>query len=387
MEIKELSEFIGKFKQIKINKLPVQTFLEISGFPQWENVCSNILAFYFNPNKPHKLDDLLLISLIETINSKQNEIVKILTEAELNKLCKVEIVNKSSIKIHREYPANSKRIDIVIETDVFVFGIENKIGAMLYNDLKQYTDSICKLANGKFYLGIVLSVKKENPFAKFISITYTEFFQQIEKNISKYMYHADSKFLSMLLDFMQTIIKPNIMAINIELTNFFKQKDNYLKSKEIAEYLPKIEKEILIEFWKCVEGKISDRLSQVYSEWEIKSRFEGDSNNITVNNGKFYYYYDGLLNNNIYGVRIMEENGLDLLKIKELINTEYGKTSQKETFKWHWLLNTKYDLSNKNNVAEIISNKEGKANEFAETFCIFIKKVDELSSDLLKLRE
>ena len=47
------------------NKIPIKekTFMEISGYPYYENVCSNILAFYLNPKEEHKLGSLLINSL------------------------------------------------------------------------------------------------------------------------------------------------------------------------------------------------------------------------------------------------------------------------------------------------------------------------------------
>jgi hypothetical protein len=42
-----------------------KTFMEIARFPHSELACSNILAFFLNPNEEHGLDDVFLSSLLE----------------------------------------------------------------------------------------------------------------------------------------------------------------------------------------------------------------------------------------------------------------------------------------------------------------------------------
>jgi hypothetical protein len=41
------------------------TFMEVAGYPHYENVCSNILAFYFDPSNPHGFGNLLLDTFAE----------------------------------------------------------------------------------------------------------------------------------------------------------------------------------------------------------------------------------------------------------------------------------------------------------------------------------
>jgi hypothetical protein len=41
------------------------TFLEVAGYPHYENVCSNILAFFVDPTNPHGLGNLLLDALVD----------------------------------------------------------------------------------------------------------------------------------------------------------------------------------------------------------------------------------------------------------------------------------------------------------------------------------
>jgi len=41
-----------------------RTFMEVSGYPHYENVCTNILRFYFDPDGDHGLGDLLISAFI-----------------------------------------------------------------------------------------------------------------------------------------------------------------------------------------------------------------------------------------------------------------------------------------------------------------------------------
>lgn len=42
--------------------------MEISGYPHYENVCSNILKFYLAPTNEHGLNDLALNSILHLID-------------------------------------------------------------------------------------------------------------------------------------------------------------------------------------------------------------------------------------------------------------------------------------------------------------------------------
>ena len=66
--------------------------------------------------------------------------------------------------MNRGRPArrNGKRIDIVVRTDDLALGIENKIGAKLYNDLGEYAEHVEEIAgSGRRALLITLTVDDE----------------------------------------------------------------------------------------------------------------------------------------------------------------------------------------------------------------------------------
>jgi len=90
-----------------------RTFMEIAGYPHYENVCSNILAFFLDPEEPHGLGTLMLDALANAGGrSDANEGVG------------------GSVSVEREVGTEAgNRIDILIESDDRIVLIENKIYA------------------------------------------------------------------------------------------------------------------------------------------------------------------------------------------------------------------------------------------------------------------
>lgn len=87
------------------------TFMEISGYPHYENVCSNILAFFFDPKNPHRLGTLFL-DAIARVGSIKDRVG--LTSGE--------------IKVEREVRTDAGNyIDMILQSDSHAVLIENKI--------------------------------------------------------------------------------------------------------------------------------------------------------------------------------------------------------------------------------------------------------------------
>src|ERR1035441_1950722 len=97
-----------------------QTFMDISGYPHYENVCSNILKFYFDPAAEHGLGDLLLTSFLRMAG-----------------VTELPALSNASVKTRRGTDGGNS-IDLVIEGEAFTIGIENKIFHWLANDLEDY---------------------------------------------------------------------------------------------------------------------------------------------------------------------------------------------------------------------------------------------------------
>jgi len=251
-----------KFKLLEIfNRLPKQkfepTFLEICRYPKrrFEEICSRILSFYFNPLQEHKLKDLFLSSLFELLN--KNDIH----------------YQNDQINVKTEDNADGKRIDLVIYSPDFIIGIENKISASLYNPLDSYKKRIeeYNIANRillvlsleKIYKKDEIELIKKNDY---IAITYIDFFEIVKKNIGHYISTCNQKYLTQLFDFIQTIENmKNLNPIDKKLNEFFY--DNSAKIDElINSYNNHNERILSIQKEKIAE--IKDQISmQTKVDW------------------------------------------------------------------------------------------------------------------------
>jgi hypothetical protein len=197
----EFKHLLHEFRNLNLKELPSSTFLDIIEKSHLENVWSRILAFYFDPNKVHRMRDLLIKSLFDAI-------LKPRTFHSLH-----------SYEAQTEYPTkSSNRIDIVLSSTEFVIGIENKVNAPLYNDLEDYGKAIKSLANTREAFLIVLSKYKienedenkkhfEKQGIKFFNLTYYVFLKSIRNNIGFYQGYADTKYSIFFLDFLDNIEK------------------------------------------------------------------------------------------------------------------------------------------------------------------------------------
>lgn len=219
---------IPKHKQIR-------TFMEIAGYPHYENVSSNILKFFLDPNNEHELKDLVLNSIVHCIDDS----------LKFN-------IDVDSIEVEREVSTDKRnRLDILIKTENYIIGIENKIFHYLHNDLEDYQQAIksyCK--NKKKPIGIILSLNKltQPDIIKatqygFVNITYEQFFTKIKSNIGQYLDVRNLTFVNYLTDFMKSIenLTPKTME-NKALWVFFKTNSKSLQ--ELTNIFSKYQKPI-----------------------------------------------------------------------------------------------------------------------------------------------
>lgn len=195
IDIAKIQLLIQEAQNINWNGLVEEpTFMDIAGFPHYENVCSNILAFFLQTDAEHGMKDLLLKALLNAMNiNNQHEYV--------------------TNEVTREVmTGTSNRIDLVISTDDFVVAIENKIFAPLYNDLKDYSNYIeSNYTTGAKYKVVlsVLPVEPKNLTDGFINVTYQAFLNEIDNLMGQYWKDTNPKYLIMLNDFVKNLRKLN----------------------------------------------------------------------------------------------------------------------------------------------------------------------------------
>jgi hypothetical protein len=278
------------------------TYLDICKYSgrRFEEIGSRILAFYFQPSNEHGLRILLIESLFEAIKYYQEYI-------------------DDNIQINTEENADGKRLDILIENNDWVIGIENKIWANVYNPLDKYKKRIeqyDKPNNFKILLSLHEITNKDElkniHKNGFFIVPYEIYFDLIKKNIGKYISDANMKYIFFLYDFMQTLenMKGNNI-MNKEMDAFFRENserldklfDNYQeyknkkrqirieKIREIYEKIVEITKnnkwaiykgddlwfsknnhDIGIESWFCEDENDPAAYFQIYlTSWNAKS--------------------------------------------------------------------------------------------------------------------
>ena len=200
-----------------------QTFMEISGYSHYENVCSNILAFFFDPGKPHGLGTLFLDSLAR-IGGIEDQ------GASLG----------GDVEIHREVHTGGRNfIDILIKTGSYAIVIENKIFAGAdYNPLDDYAKHISTQDQPnkcKFLLTLKpIAEYTESEIGKhgFKNVTYRRLVDEIRGLLGKYISSADTRYLTFMLDFLNTLdnLQGGII-MNLEFSDFIVKNGNFEEAK------------------------------------------------------------------------------------------------------------------------------------------------------------
>ncbi len=238
MEIDNFLELLSDFESLP-NQFNSKSIFDITGYPHHENVSSNILAFYLNPNNEHGLGSLFFSSLMSFATEDEP--------------------SQDNMQISREVSTIKKgRIDIVIETDSHIIGIENKIFHHLNNDLEDYSNSINEWAKPEKLetIKIVLGIKKEESHG-FVSVTYQELWAKIREQLGNYVTTTSQKWILYLIDFMNTT--DNLIGGTMELD----EKDQFfIEHEERVNELLKARNKFLYKF-HCRVSELKNLIDQV----------------------------------------------------------------------------------------------------------------------------
>lgn len=224
---------LDKFSSLKVQEKSLPTFIEIAGYPHYENVSSNILSFYFDTENVHQLKELFVISLLNCI------------EIDPKKYSSLK-----SLRVEREFTTNNnKRIDLFVEFEEFTLTIENKIFHNLNNDLVEYEKFISHKYFHKENFFIILSPETSSP-KKFLSLTYNRFFEEIKRLLGSYIFVGNSDYINYLKDYILTMTKLfQKPQVNEEFFDFFLANKNQInelidQTKHLQKLLYKFVKEI-----------------------------------------------------------------------------------------------------------------------------------------------
>ncbi len=253
-----LQEFLDTVQIPEFKSTP-KTFLEIAKQPHYENVISNIYAFFLDPSEEHGLEDLFINSLIKCLNEKKGSIW---------------IEDFSEFEIHTEYSIKGGRIDILLLSAESAIIIENKIYHQLTNSLSNYSNKIGKeIGNQNSVYGLVLGLKEINTNEEnFVSLTHKELLEQVFEDLGAYMLNASDKYLTFLKDFYQNILNLSHKTMKQEDVEF------YFKNQE------KINN--IIELEKNYKKYIRDQVNRVNSSFEDLKLEEVRKNSEMYNLGR-----------------------------------------------------------------------------------------------------
>ncbi len=199
--LERYKSLISEYTKIPKSGILPPTLLEITGQHYKELVFSNLLSFFLDERKEHGLKDLFFTALLEAYDSD------IVTDA----------YNVADVRTEERTDKNN-RIDLLIETDRHVIGIENKVYAKIGNDLKDYSNYVKKVArengNQRNEIKILLTLrelsKKDQRRAtetNFKIIRYSELIDRIRTSIGDYVFEAESRYVMLLYEFINTIYR------------------------------------------------------------------------------------------------------------------------------------------------------------------------------------
>ena len=269
--LESYSELLRKFAKLPKEEKEM-TFLELCHYPgeRFEEICSRILEFFFQPNNKHGFRDLWFKSLCKIIKIDCEDVFEMKTRTE-------EATSSSEIE-------KGKKIDIILETPTLVIAIENKIGADLYNPLDIYKEHIDKGYTKLIKKCIVLTAhrlsneeqKKANENG-FVVVLYKKLFDNVRELLGKYVSSCNPNFLSFMLDFMMTVEKRMNFMDNTELNRFFFDKKEEIESmlNSFSDWQRKLRDEQSCELTKIkdVITKKTKWLWRIYQGWDLGVHF------------------------------------------------------------------------------------------------------------------
>ena len=246
-DIVQLQTFLNR-SDIPIAKEKPKTYLSIAKQPHYENVLSNIYAFYFDTNGEHNLGNLFIQSLLGLISG--SNIVKGDSKKVLEEFCDFDC--------DTEYSTDKNgRIDLLLSNDKNAIIIENKVYHHLNNDLSDYWNSIKLNENNKIGLVMSLHPISDIHHKHFVNITHLDFLNAVMTNLGSYLMEANEKFIVFLKDLVQNITNLSKSQMEEEYLKFYF--DNQDKINQINQFNEHVRTHIIDEVEKA--GKSIDGLN------------------------------------------------------------------------------------------------------------------------------
>ena len=229
--MEKVEEQLAKFKKLldEFKKFPPKpvyepTFLELCEYPwnRLEEICSRLFAFFFDSRNPHGFGTLFFDTLLEVYQEKYLEGSIVGLQSPKKVIAETEVVTETH-----------KRIDILLSTECMRVCIENKIGAPVKNILEDYVKYVNDHYKNCKALFILFALYEKEDYKRGIGnfkvVYYRDFLIRLKQNLGDCLTQCNSKYLSLLTDFIQFLDrKGGYMSdfITTEEKDFFLNDEN-----------------------------------------------------------------------------------------------------------------------------------------------------------------
>lgn len=204
----DLSFLEADFSALKTPSRAVNVF-DIAGFPRWETVASNVLAFFLDPVERHQLGTLVIDSLLACLEGAPTltgggRAVGDVFQAQ-------EFLGATDWIVQTEFMTDDqRRIDLYLTNDVLGLAIviENKVDAVVNNPFRSYVTRAAR--DYPKVLCVVLSpthrrAAKEDSEWVSAAMTYDELFDKLSKSLAAGRADADSRSADLLDQFIENL--------------------------------------------------------------------------------------------------------------------------------------------------------------------------------------
>lgn len=303
IEKDEIKKFLDDYSLIDPEK--DLNFFQITDFPNLENVSSNVLKFLF------KFPLILKVFLNCVQQWKNTGVSDINYDTSEDKI--IERIREKSTE-------ENNRIDIVVETNKYIIGIENKIEAPSPNPFYDYKSCLDKSAEvkGKKALLIVLlknkqSVKKVNVIEEVNGyVLYKDFSAKLKENYSELCNNLGDRYFFILKEYVSNIdnnFSKGEDSMNLdEFIEIAKHDGNIAKIEQIMLYGEQLRKK-LIEREEKIRADLQKFKPRKYYEPSYKelwiiAKFEGD----ILSAEKYNFVIDVLVKVSGYTISIFDKD-------------------------------------------------------------------------------
>lgn len=269
-------EDLKLLKQLPEIKDQTPTLLEVGGFPHYENVISNYLAYYFNPVEQHGLENLLLNAWATTIGLGKEE-------------------NQVASGIYREVNTKKQaRIDLLIVTPTRVYCIEHKVFHHAQdNPFDEYRTFVHESYPNREHHFFLLSLTPEEE-TSFVNICYPDFIEHIRDKLDQL---------------------PNKTLHQLFLEDLLQSIDNLARKKAMQKEALKVIQDNLKAFQNLskhlnvLHREMESKVTEVKKAIEKKTNFPIQFKHIWVNNQKARSELKSVI---FYTLKIEESDTIEL---------------------------------------------------------------------------